>query len=205
VRESGGTLYWKRFDDGRSKVLVRLTAPTHQAGLAVLLIERETDEPEVHMYSPELRRERRITGGALAGPLLGTDFSYEDFAHFQQIATRGKVTRAEDAMLDDRPAYVLETSPDEDVSAYGRIRTYVDKEVCLPIRTEFFAPNGTLHKELLIDRAEIREVNGHRVPYRTTMIDHAQDSRSVLELTGVTIDSNLPDHLFTPAGLRKGH
>jgi hypothetical protein len=204
VRESSGVMFWKRFEDGNSKVVVRMTAPPHQAGLAVLLIEHEGNEPEVHLYSPELRRDRRITGGALAGPLLGTDFSYEDFAHFQQIARSGRITRVQDEDLDGHASYVLETAPDEETSAYSRIRTYIDKEQCLPMKTEFFAANGSLHKELLIERAEIKAVNERWIPYKTIMIAHKQDSRSVLALTDVTIDSDLSDLIFTPAGLRKG-
>ncbi len=206
VNRTSGSLRWKRFDDGLSRVLVRIDEPTRSAGLGVLMFEREGRDPDVHMYVPELRRTRRMTSAALGGRMLGTDFSYEDFAHFQHIASSGKQRRLDDTKLEDHEAFVLETLPDDDESSsYSRIVTYIDRQWCLPLRTDFFALNGDLHKALVVERAAVLHIGDRYIPQRAVMFDHKQDSRSVIELTDIEIDTGLRDTIFSLAELGKGY
>ena len=205
VRESNGTLDWKRFDDGLSKLLVRIVRSPQYTGVAVLMIERNAREPEIYVYSPELRRDRRVSSGALAGSLLGTDFTYEDFAFVQHLLANGRIERKVDADLDGHAAYVLETVPDEEASAYSRIRTYVDKAECVPVKTEFYGRNGSLDKQLDVERAEIKPIAERWVPMRMVMVNHKDKSRTVLVLNSVEFDQGLPDNLFNLATLRAGH
>ena len=205
TRESSGTLKWKRFDDGFSKVLVRIDKSSAYAGVALLLVEREKREPDVFMYSRELQQERRIVTSALAGPLLGTDFTYEDFAFLQHVMENGKIMRGPDIEVDGHPAYVIETTQDEDTSAYSRIRTVIDKAWCVPIKTEFFGPNGSVAKELNVERADVEQIGERWVPRQMTMINHKSESRTVLKLTDIKFEPELGDNLFMPASLRLGH
>ena len=203
VSESRAKLYWKRFDDGHSRALIRFTAPPHRAGVALLLIESDKREPTMYLYLPELRQTRRITGKAFAGSMFGTDFSYEDFSHFQGIGTANDMRRVEDREVDGRPAYVLETVPLQPGSAYARIFTYIDQEQCLPLKTEFFARDGSLHKQLLIDRDQILEVGNRLIPQRITMYDYKEDSRTEIVVHKVEVDLQLPDLFFTDTELER--
>jgi outer membrane lipoprotein-sorting protein len=204
VSESGADLYWKRFDEAGSRALVRFTDPPRRAGVGVLLIETEDPEPEMYLYLPELRQTRRVTGKTLAGSMLGTDFSYEDFAHFQGIASASEVKRLDDAEIDGRPVYVLETTPLDETSAYQRILTSIDREQCLPLRTEFIGRNGTLRKELVAVREEIREVGNRFIPHRVIMRDLKLGSETELSVRKVKVDPKLRDRFFEPAELEVG-
>jgi hypothetical protein len=89
-------LFWKRDADGRSRALLRMTGPPDRAGIAVLTIERDGPEPELHIYPPESRNACRVAGRTLDGASLGTDFSYEDFCYFQGVARGNAIVRGED-------------------------------------------------------------------------------------------------------------
>ena len=205
ARESSGVLYWKRGDDGLSKVFFKIEKSAQYQGVAVVMNEVPAGrEPTINMYSPELRRERRINSAALAGPLLGTDFSYEDFAQLQHIGTGGEVKRVPDADVDGHPAYILETSPDPEISSYSRIQTALDKEMCLPMQTQFFAHNGKLLKEMLIDRAAVKKLGDRWAPYRVVMQNHKQNSRTVLVVDSADADIEILDSQFSIAVLRQG-
>lgn len=204
ARESRGEFHWKRFDDGLSRVLVRITEPPHTAGLAVLMIERESADPDVYMYLPDARRTRRMTSGVLTGRMLGTDFSYEDFAHFQQLTKSGQVTRLPDEMLDERPVHVIETLTDDETSEYGRILTRLDTALCVPVLTEFYTRSGQLAKTLAVPVEDAHEFDGRHVPHSAVMTDHRQESRSELTVTEVEIDPEIRDTFFSPTGLRQG-
>ena len=117
VNSIGAKLSWKRFEDGRARARVDLTDPARQAGTIVLLTERESEdgeelpEPEVVIYKPSERRDRLLTVTALSGEMFGTDFSYEDFAHFYGTDTDVNVVRLEDQELDGRPCCRVAVNP----------------------------------------------------------------------------------------------
>ena len=85
------------------------------------------------------------------------------------------------------------------------VRFFIDKDICLPMRTEFIGANGELRKELLIDREEVRDVDGHWVPYRTTMRDLKLGTHSVAIVETVDIDPELDPGIFEAAELRRSH
>lgn len=205
ARESSGVLYWKRHDDGLSKVFFRIEKSAQYQGVAVVMSEvPDGREPTINMYSPELRRERRINSAALAGPLLGTDFSYEDFALLQHIGTGGSVRRLADGEVDGHPVYVIETLPDPEISSYSRIQTALDKQWCLPMQTQFFAHNGKLLKEMAIDREAVKKLGENWAPYRIVMRNLKQNSRTVLVVDSAEAEVPIPDSQFTAATLRQG-
>ncbi len=205
ISESSGYLSWKRFEDGRAKLVVSIVAPPERAGVAVLLIEREGANPDVFMYIPERRQVRPVGARTLGASMLGTDLSYEDFTHFQQMVDTGIATRLDDVTLDGHPVYVLENIPVDGKSAYSRILTYVDQKKCLPVKTEFFAPNGSLHKVLFVERQHVRKVSDRWVPFRVVMRDYKRDRRTVLATADIRINPAIRNIVFTPAHLRQGH
>ena len=77
-------LFWKRGDDGRSRVLVRVGSPFDLRGSAFLLVERK-DGSDMFSYLPSLKKVRRITGRTISGSLFGTDFSYGDIERLQSL------------------------------------------------------------------------------------------------------------------------
>jgi hypothetical protein len=205
TRETTRTLHWKRFEDGFSKALIRIIAPVNEAGLAVLLLEREGIEPNIFMFTPELQRSRRVAGGAITGSIMGTDISYEDFTHFMKIIKSSQYEYLEDTEFDGHPAYVLETVPEDDRSAYSRIRTYMDKELCLPMKSEFYGINGSLDKELWIERDAVKPVGNRQIPFRTVMTNHKNGTHSEFSVEEAQVDPDLRDSTFTRSELKRGY
>ncbi len=204
-RESTRTVYWKHFDDGQMKVLFRVELPANESGLSALIIKPDNADPILYVYTPDLGRPRRVAGNATSNSILGTDFTYEDAIHLQGFMEEASVTRLEDADVDGYRAYVIETYPDEDTSAYSRIRTYIDQALCIPIKTDFFGHNGTLDKTLVAVRDSVREISGRPVPFRTVMYNHKKNSHSIFDVIDVEIDTELRDSLFTFAEVKKAH
>jgi hypothetical protein len=84
------------------------------------------------------------------------------------------------------------------------VRFYIDMQICLPMRTEFYGPNGELRKELVADRARVEQVGTHFVPFLTTMTDHKLGTRSIYEVLEVEIDPPLDDGIFETSALTRG-
>ena len=206
VRESLREMYWRRAENNDSRILVRVLEPIDDRGVSVL-INDDADRNKVSYmsYSPHLKRVRRVTGKSFFGSILGTDFTYEDFSYFYRVDDREEVVRVEDTVVNEHPAYVLETVKPGENSNYSMVRFFIDKKICLPVRSEFLALNGEIRKELTIEREEVRKVEGRWVPFKSTMQDNKLKTKSVFIVEEVEIDPILQDGMFEVSELRRSH
>ena len=197
INTSGAELFWKRSEAGRSKVIIRMTAPPERAGIAVLAIEREGSDPELSVYLPESRKARRVAGKTIDASMFGTDFSYEDFAYFQGLATENKTTRLADQTLEGMQNFVLETVPSGEGSKYSRIVSYINREQCALSKIEFFAKNGTLLKDLVVPHEDVRQIGARWIPHHVILNDHKRESRTELIVEEINIDPELAENFFS--------
>jgi hypothetical protein len=205
VSTSSAELFWKRDDSGRSRALIRMTAPQDRAGLAVLATEREGTDPDLMVYLPETGKARRVAGKTIDASMFGTDFSYEDFAYFQGVATGSKTTRLEDQAVEGATNYVLETVPTTDGSKYSRVVSYINKEQCMVSKIEFFAKNGTLLKELIVPHDSVKQEGTRWIPYKVTLNDMKHNSRTELAVDELKIDPELSETMFSATRFGAGH
>lgn len=197
TRESVRTLVSQRDADGTFKVLLRLERPLAEAGLKVLALVRAGADPVLYVYTPDSGRARRVVGSGASNSVLGTDFTFEDALYLEQVLHAGRSRRLPDTHRDGQQMLTVETVPEADASAYGRIVSEFDRASCVPLVTRFHTPNGTLAKTLSIERARIREVAGHALPFALVMHDHLRGSRTEVSMSDVEIPATLPARLFT--------
>ena len=198
------TIEWKKGDDGQAKTLMRLTAPPDLRGSAFLMIERENRQPDLFSYLPELERVRRLTVRAAAGSLFGSDFSYEDMRRLQNFAdpARSTLLGSEDAQ--GRPVWRIETKPaPEDASAYVKIVSLIDRERCVPLRSELYKRDGELTKLITVPPSRVVREGKRWVPMEITIEDKGAGTRSALIVKDVEIDIDIPDKRFTQQALRR--
>src|SRR5262245_38334546 len=122
-----------------SKVLLQFDNPPELRCAAVLVLEKSPGPNDMFMFLPELGKVRRITTSMVNGSMLGTDFSYEDFARLQGMVGSLETERVPDEPVDGRTAFVTLAKPSEGTdSEYDRIRSAIDQKTCVPLRVEFF-------------------------------------------------------------------
>jgi hypothetical protein len=203
--ESVATLHWKLFDEGLSKVLLRFSRPLDMRGAGVLLIEKKGRRPDTFLYLPELKSVRRVSSSAASSSLFGTDFSYEDFERLVGMAADFARERKDDSEIDGRAVYVVDARPDpESGSGYERVVTFVDKETCVPLRTESYEPGGELRKLLTADTAEIEREGTVWVPHSQTMQDLRDETRTELVVQQIDIDAEIHRKMFSTRELEAG-
>ncbi len=204
VTTSRGKLSWKRFDDGRSKVLLRFSRPSELRGAGLLLIEK-AERNDMFMYLPALDRVKRVTQHMTSGSLFGTDFSYEEFERIQGIAAQAPTERAEDDTIEARPTYVLDTLPTRDQkSAYDRIRAWIDQETCVALRTEFFERGDEPRKVMTTAWADVEEQGGVWVPRQIRMHDHRDQTETRLVIEELEVGVDVPRKIFSERELVSG-
>lgn len=204
VRTLHAKLYWKRLG-GEPRVLIRVERPPDLRDSAYLVIQKEGAD-EMFMYLPALRKVRRITSGMLSNQLWGTDFSYEDVKHIQGIATEGDRERLPDAEVAGRTSYVIATRPsDAERSSYTRIVSYVDRRTCTVLRTDLHERGEQVRKRLVADPESIEKADGRWMARRLEMRDLRDETRTQLRVLEVENDVEIPEVLFRPSYLKRGH
>lgn len=206
ISQSAADLYWRRFEDGGSRLLIRLTAPPRNVGLAMLAEEKADNSlrQDVTVYLPELRVVRRLSGAALSGSMFGTNFSYDDFVQLQGMLHQRSMQRLDDETVNERPAYTIEVVPQHPESRYSRIVTRIDQAWCIAVQLRFFGVDDTLVKELIVDPQSVRDVAGRWVPHALVLTENDKSARTELIVDQIEIDPELQAKLFTEAELRRG-
>jgi len=206
ITESRATLYWKKSEDGRSRVLLEFSLPDDLRGAKVLMLDRaQRGERNMFMYLPELRSVKRITSRMVTGSMFGTDFSYEDFEMIEDYAKKSEARRVEDALLDGETVWVLESRPAAgEMGAYSRILEYVDPKTCVRLKTELFEANDRLRKVASSDRKSLAQVSGLHYAPQLTLQDLVKQTETELVIEKIEIGVEIPERLFSQANLTKG-
>jgi len=183
--ESRMTVLWKTFRDANdeatdgvfSKTVVRYTHPFDLRFSAYLVINNKDRNDDQFVYLNSRRRVRRVN---LRGePVLGSDFGFEDV--IPREIEDAEYKRLPDDAFDDRPCYVVEIVPLPAAnSEYSRLRSWIDKEHPVVLRTQYWDQDGVAVKEGTAPYAEIREIDGIWVPMHAEMKDLVNESWSRL-------------------------
>ncbi len=211
VTASRAELRWRKPANEPTRILLVVSEPAQTAGTALLVIDRDVAGPEFFVRLPEMKKVKRIRSRRLRGPVLGTDFSYEDLQRFCEPLDKTPLDLIGTAEVEGQPVWLLETVLDEDDgSDYSRVLTYVDQTSCLPLRIALFelGPDGTdrLRKQLDAPLDKIRPpVDGERtsyLPYELVMRDLRRKTRTVVRVERFEANSELSAEQFTRTALQ---
>lgn len=198
------TLAWKRYDEQRWKMYLRVEAPPDLRGAAFLVVDKEP-RSDMFVYLPELRKVRRISGRTVSGSLFGTDFSYEDLERLHSLGASAQIEGLPDVEVAGRPAHVLAVRPAAgEESAYARIVWRIDRQTCVPLEAEFYGADDELQKRLTADAESLVKEGGVWIATRMRMQDLSNETHTRLHLDGVEIDVEIPDREFSESRLARG-
>ena len=196
VTTSRAKLYWKKFGNGRSKVMMKFYKPAAMRGAGLLMVEKQSRN-DMMIYLPELGRVKRVTRHMSSAPMFGTDFSYEEFERIQGIANEAPTTRLDDSVVDDRPTYVLEVKPTDGESAYERIRSFVDKETCVALRAEFFERGDKPRKVMTAEIGSMTRAGEIWLTREMLMRDLRDETETLMRIEEVDVETDIPRKMFS--------
>lgn len=191
---------WEKDYGDLKKRLLRFTAPASIAGTGFLNIEKEHGSDEQFLFLPELRRSRRIAASQRNARFVNTDFTYEDMERRHPGRSMHRFLKSEQTL--NRNCWVIESiSKNPDDSQYRNIISWVDRESYLVLKAEFYDKKGRLAKHFEVQ--EIKRIDGIWTATKVLMKDVLRHHSTLLTLTGVEYNRNLPDKLFTVRNLEK--
>jgi hypothetical protein len=204
VSETRAKVYWRRFEDGHRRILVRMQAPEELAHAGVLVIAPPEGNPEVHLYLPELGRPRRIySPDQLQGILGQSGIQLEEIERVLDLARRpGLRLIAKSSELAGRRVWVVEArSEGNGSSPPERLLGFIDHEYCLPLRVEFYGQNGQPRKLLHADPARVTREADSWVPRLLVVEDLVEGSQSTFRVDSIEVDIPIAPGLLTVKAL----
>ncbi|MFB3117419.1 MAG: outer membrane lipoprotein-sorting protein, partial [Myxococcota bacterium] len=203
VTLSRAEIRWTKDDDELARILLRVSEPAKTAGTAILIMDRESDQPEFYLRLPEIARVKRVRSKRLRGPVLGTDFSFEDLQRLRDPLDRTDLELIGIAEVDGRSAWLLEAIPGEDDgSEYTRVLSYIDPRHCVPVQVDLFERDDRLRKRLRASQDEIRRVGTANLPHVFTMEDLRRETRTIIRIERFDSTPHLPVEQFTKRALQ---
>jgi hypothetical protein len=187
--------------DGRLHTYAVFREPPHVRGLAFLGIEaKETGRSEERfVYLPSLRKIRRVSGSQSDDAFLGTDLSYHDFE--RQRESNYDVVLGGRAQVGAEPAWVVVARP-HDATGYERAEhTIAERDFALLATRYFKRGSTTAYKQLTMDREHMSERGSCRVPTRIRVEDAQRGTSTVLVVSKLTLNAELPNDLFSMLAL----
>jgi hypothetical protein len=200
---SRAEIRWRKDVEQLAQIVLRISEPAKTAGTALLIVDRESGQPEFYLRLPELPKVKRVRSRRLRGPVLGTDFSYEDLDRLRDPLEREDVKLIGVSEVEGRAAWLLESLPDRaDGSEYARVLTYVDQDSCLPVQIDLFGADDKLRKRLHAPHEEIRRVGTSYLPHVFVMEDLRRETHTIIRIERFDSSEDLPAAQFTKSALQ---
>ncbi|MGH0036414.1 MAG: outer membrane lipoprotein-sorting protein [Myxococcota bacterium] len=186
-RASRAFLEWSRVDGG-SSLRIEVTEPDDLRGTVLTLSEQSGEFTDIWIRLPDVEGDRRLTGRRLRTPLLGSDLTLEDLRRLAEVVRAPEESTVEGTPLDGRSTWRVAIRPGpETASPYDSIVSQVDRETCVPLRTEL-SRSDRVRKVVGVDLAWIEAVGGHFVPRRWRIDDLDDGSHTRLTLDLLRVD-----------------
>lgn len=205
VSDSGQTVRFvghvarKRVAGGRRQAMV-VMEPRDVRGTAFLMTEpQDPGKPSIMwVYSPVIRRIRKLLPIEVHDHFLDTDFTYADLGYVR-IHERYKLLG--EAEVKGVKAYKVEETIPRDEWYYSRVVTYITASNKMPLQRDYYDPAGALWKTVVFDT--ITDIDGVPTVLHAVMKDVQAGSSTDLAISEVRYDVDVPDAVLDPLQLGK--
>ncbi len=128
------------------KTLIVFDSPRDVKGTAFLSYTHSLKPDDQWLYLPALKRVKRISSSNKSGPFMGSEFSYEDISS-QEVA-KYKYRYLRDEVYNGRAVFVMERYPQYKKSGYSKQVVWIDKEMYLPLKIDYYDRKKRLLKTM---------------------------------------------------------
>ncbi|AEJ60477.1 outer membrane protein involved in lipoprotein sorting [Spirochaeta thermophila DSM 6578] len=184
------TKTFRFYAKGEEQSLIEFTS-IDEAGQKIL-----RTEDEIYLYYPDAEELIRLQGAALRESVAGSDLSYEDLTGGKELKDKYRVSIEGEETANGRPCYVLVLEAKVKDVAYPRQKLWVDKELFVGWKAQYFALSGKVLKE--VEVKEIEEIKGHSIPVHYVFRDMLKrNSSTEFLISGIEVDIPLDERIFS--------
>jgi hypothetical protein len=192
-------IYERLGSHGRSKVIIRFTAPPEVRGVALLIVNHPDRASDQWMWTPALERDRRIALQDRSTRFFGTDFSFEDLE--ERDVDQYDYQLLGDETVDDAVCWKIQSTPRQSRSSqYSRSIGWIRKDNYAWARVDSYVSDDVVRR---LEHRDIRNVQGIWTAHENTMTDLRRGSITRLALDKIEYNVPLREEDFTLEALRR--
>jgi outer membrane lipoprotein-sorting protein len=184
---------------GRSKAVLRFTAPAEVKGVALLIVNHPDRASDQWMWTPAIQRERRIAFQDRSTRFFGTDFSFEDLE--ERDVDQFDFSLEGEETIDGSSTWRIRSTPKQKKSSqYTSSRLWVRKDIHAFVQIESYV------KDQLVRRLKYQQIDRIQNIWTARvmeMTDLRRKSRTVLRLEKLEYNVPAKDEDFTIEALRR--
>ena len=176
---------------GNDMRIFRFTAPSSQAGIAVLSLPDDV----MYIYMPAFGKERRISSSVKKNNFAGTDFSYDDMEakpYAEKYTPKYIKTEGD--------AYILELIPKSKKSAYSKLMIKIHKTNYYPLAMDYYDKGNKKVKE---GTYKFAKIGNYWNAEEMSITDLKKKHSTKMLMSGVKYDIGLSDDEFTVRKLKQ--
>lgn len=159
-------------------------------------------QKELWIYFPDADDIMKISGHILRQGMMGSDISYEDMLESGDRDKKYDAKLIKEEIVDKKLCYVIELNAKVKDAAYAKQVLYIDKELYVPLKIEFFASGGRLIKTMSL--SNFSKISGRFVAGKMVIQDkRKKDSKTTVLTDSVKFDIRLPAKVFSKRSLRR--
>jgi hypothetical protein len=208
-RDPGGSeqrsQFWVRWKDYRdserhatdgvlAKTLVKFEAPQDMRQTGFLMVVNEDRSNDQFVWTPSTGRVRRVQLRGVG--VMGTDYTFDDIAW--KNVEDADYERRPDEEIDGTPVYVVDVTMKPFVdSQYKSMRTWIEKEHYIPLRSLYKDENGVEIREMKAPASSIREFDGTWVAAESTMMNLKERTSTTVLVDRLDANVALADQHFS--------
>jgi hypothetical protein len=205
--------FWVRWKDYRdehkkavdgviAKTLVKFQEPEDMRQAGFLMVMNEDRSNDQFVWSPSTGRVRRVRLSGVG--IMGTDYTFDDIGW--KNVEDADYERLPDDVIDGAPVYVLEVTMKPFVdSDYKTMRTWIEKEHYVPLRTIYRDSTGVEMREMRAEASSIQDFDGAFVPTRSQMMNLKEKTSTSIYVEALDPNVSLADRHFSTFQLTRRH
>ena len=178
---------------GKSKTIIRFTAPAEVKGVALLIFNYPDRVSDQWMWTPALGRDRRIAAQDRRTRFFGTDFSFEDLE--ERDVAQYDFTLTGEETIDGAACWKIESRPHAGMrSQYTRSTLWVRKASYTYAQIDNFADARLIRRVGYRDVVNVQNIWTARL---LEVEDTTRKSRTTLRLDSLQYNVPLNENQFT--------
>ncbi len=193
-------------DGGNQKYFMYFHEPGDVRRMTYMVWKDPVKDDDRWIFIPAVDLIRRISADDKHSSFVGSDFTYEDISGRDVASERHEIIRTE--KLGDKECYVIQSIPGEG-SVYTKRGSWIDKQIFLPLKEEFYDVQNELSRVFTADKIEeITVGQGEQAKVfptvtRRTMKNVKTGHRTETSFDSVSYNTGLKDGDFSERRMRR--
>ena len=184
--------------NGRSKAVLRFTAPAEVKGVALLIHNHQERASDQWMWTPALQRDRRIALQDRSTRFFGTDFSFEDLE--ERDVEQFDYSMLGSDTIEGATCWKIEMTPRRGrASQYTRSIAWIRKDNYVLVRLDNFVDDQVVKR---LTNSSIENLQGIWTARLLEMTDLRRSTRTRLSLQEVKYNAAVNEREFTLEAIR---